>query len=60
MGSLKGKFNYETTVAPEVNSKITFGEAAKAGALTAGVTFAVVTTGKYVGGKVKGFLEKFF
>lgn len=60
MGSLKGKFNYETTVAPEVNSEITFGEAAKVGALSAGVTFAVVTAGKYIGGKAKGFLERFF
>lgn len=60
MKSLKGKYDYETTVAPEFNSKITFGEAVKTGAMTGIVVGAAATAGKLIGGAVKGLLEKVF
>ena len=60
MGSLKGKFDYEKTVAPDVNSKITAGEAVKIGLFTGIVTAASTTAAAIVGGITKGLLGKTF
>ena len=60
MGSLKGKFDYEKTVAPEINSNITTGEAVKIGLFTGLVAAASTTAATIVGGGAKKLLGKFF
>ncbi len=60
MGSLKGKFDYEKTVAPEVNSSITTGEAVKVGLFTGTVAAVSTTAAALAGGFAKKLLGKFF